>query len=279
MTDTGALHDNRFTITEGNTVPFTHIPPTTDTGRTFVCFNALTGDRGMWVQTIGDAVQAAGHGLLLWNFRGQPETQFTFSETSDRDIVDDAVALIRTEKPVRPIYVGLSIGGLFAIRAHETSHGAKADAIVLLNTLRRPGPRLDWINRAVVRAMLVGGPNLMKDLYSPLLMNEGWQGDNAEAFLKADTPYTPLAEGDGTLMLLRAGVGTNWDVAYEDIKIPVLSITGLQDRVFRDPNDIDALYARLPNAERIDMPNAGHMLPVEQPQALSKALLDFASKL
>jgi len=56
-----------------------------------------------------------------------------------------------------------------------------------------------------------------------------------------------------------------------------MNITGVQDRVFRDPLDIDSIYARLPNARRVDIQNAGHMIPVERPQALLDALLDMAN--
>jgi len=267
-----------FTVSPGNTFAYDHIAPTSATGRTFVCFNALSGDRAMWLQTIGDAVKAAGHGLLIWNFRGQGETTYDFTETSDKDIISDAIALMEEVKPVRPIHVGLSIGGLFAIRAHEAGGAARADAIVLINTLRRAGPRLDWINRAVLRTAEIGGLDLMRDLYMPLLMNEGWQADNKDNFLKAQT-YTPAPADDGAMLLLKAGVGTDWDVDYAAIDVPVLSLTGVQDRVFRDPADVDALSAQIKNLTRVDLDNAGHMIPLEQPDALSKAVVDFAAKL
>ncbi|MEO0729955.1 MAG: alpha/beta hydrolase, partial [Pseudomonadota bacterium] len=195
---------SQFQCNAKNSFPFEHIKPSAPDGRTFVCFNALTGDKGMWTATVGDALRKAGHGLLIWNFRGQPETEFDFAQTSESDIVSDAIALIRQEKPVRSIFVGLSIGGLFAIRAHEAGNGSEAEAIVLLNTLRRGGPRLDWINRAVLRAAEVGGPELIKDLYSPLLMNEEWQAENAKNFLQT-AAYRPMISSDGTLMLLKAG--------------------------------------------------------------------------
>jgi len=267
-----------FRLSDRDAFAFDHIAPTSDRGRTLVCFNALSGDRGMWLSTIGDALQANGHGFLAWNYRGQPETEFSFNATSDSMIVDDAMALLEQENPVRPIHVGLSIGGLFAIRAHERAGAGRADAIVLLNTLRRAGPRLDWISRAVVRMAETGGLDLMRDLYSPLLMNEGWQGDNAANFLAPKT-YEPLPANDGTLLLLKAGVGTGWNVNYEALDVPVLSITGLQDRVFRDPGDVDALSARIPNLTRVDLPGAGHMIPVEQPKELADALLAFVEKL
>jgi 3-oxoadipate enol-lactonase len=263
-------------VSPGNSFAYEHIEPTAPSGKTFLCFNALSGDRSMWTQTIGPALQDAGHGLLIWNFRGQADTQYSFTETNETLIVDDAMALFEAVKPVRPVHVGLSIGGLFAIRAHERGGAGRADAIVLLNTLRKSGPRLDWVNDAVARTAEVGGLDLMRDLFMPLLMNQEWQAQNRANFLKAPN-YSPADQTDGAMLLLKSGGSANWDVNYEAIDVPVLSVTGLQDRVFRDPDDIDDLSARIPKLTRVDLPNAGHMIPVERPKELSDAILNFAS--
>lgn len=264
------------TISEGNSFPFEYRPPRNG-GVTFTCFNALSGDRGMWLSSIGDAVVQAGHGLLVWNFRGQPETTWTITETDEATIVSDAISLFEAVNPAQPVHVGLSIGGLYAVRAHLGGGAGKAHGIVLLNTLRKAGPRLDWVNNAVVRMAETGGMAMMRDFYSPLLLNQDWQAANRDQFFK--TEYAPLPVSDGTVMLLRSGIKAGWDVPYERLDVPVLSITGNQDRVFRNPADIDELSARIPKLTRIDLDNAGHMIPVEQPKALSDALIQFAAKL
>ncbi|EDP64472.1 hypothetical protein BAL199_26981 [alpha proteobacterium BAL199] len=37
------------------------------------------------------------------------------------------------------------------------------------------------------------------------------------------------------------------------------------------------LAARIPNATRIDFADAGHLIPIERPQAFTKALFDFGA--
>ena len=54
----------------------------------------------------------------------------------------------------------------------------QAEGLVLINTLRKDSPRLNWVNDAVVRVFETGGGDLLKDLYSPLLMNEDWHLDH-----------------------------------------------------------------------------------------------------
>lgn len=266
-----------LTLRDGNTLAYDHLPPR-DGGVTFVCFNALSGDKGMWTSGLGDTLKGAGHGLLVHNLRGQEGSAFTSTGFTEASIVDDAVTLLEHVKPVRPVHVGLSIGGLFALRAHLKGGAARADAIVLINTLRKAGPRLDWVNDAVVRAAETGGLDLLRDLFSPLLMNEEWQAANRANFL-APTGYSPLPPDNGALLLMKSGSTADWNVPYEAIDVPTLVITGLQDRVFYNAPDVDALAGRLPHCQRIDMPNAGHMIPVERPGELAHALVSFAATL
>ena len=166
--------------------------------------------------------------------------------------------------------------GLSVVFVNSSAGGI---GIVLINTLRRIGPRLQWIGDALVRAAEVGGLDLFRDLYLPLLMNEDWQAGNRANFLKPE-PYEPLALDSGHYKLLaEAGRSGNWELPYESLNLPVLVITGLQDRVFLDLKDVDGLFARLPNARRVDMGDAGHLIPMERPEALAEALIDFAREL
>ncbi len=268
-----------FQTGPGNALYFEHTPPGAAGGCTFVFFNALTGDAGAWEAEIGPKIRANGHGTLVYNLRGQPESPFSPGITLDAYlIVDDAVRLLNHVSPARPILVGLSIGGLFAARAYLK--GVEAVGLVLINTLRKESPRLKWIGDALVRAVEVGGLELFRDLFVPLLLNEDWQADNRPNFLKPDVTYQPLDRESGAYKLLNeAGRSADWDLPYERLDPPTLVITGLQDHVFLERDVVDALFSRLPRARRLDMPDAGHLIPAERPEALADALLTFAKEL
>ncbi len=265
-----------FEIAEQDGLHYAHEAPTASTGRTFVFFNALTGDSGLWEAEIGPRLRAAGHGTLTFNYRGQEGSPFGDPDSLGPEaIVADAGRLIAATAPARPVLVGLSIGGLFAARAWLA--GAPAEGLVLVNTLRRDGPRLRWIGDALVRAAEVGGLELLRDLYVPLLFNEAWLAENRDAFL-GEAPYRPIDRDGGPYNLLRLGGTADWDLPYERLTLPVLIVTGLQDRMFLDPADVEALAARIPSARRVDMADAAHMLPAERPAALVEALLDFVGE-
>ncbi len=256
---------------------YEYIAPDSAVNCTYVFFNALTGDSNMWEAVIAPKLREFGHGTLVYNFRGQTDSPFAPGTKLDADlIVDDALRLLQEIKPVRPVLVGLSIGGLFAAKAWIG--GAEALGLVLINTLRRDGPRLQWFNEALVRCVEVGGLDLLRDLFSPLLFNEQWLAANRANFFKPHS-YTPIDRQSGHYNLLVQAKVTNWDLPYEQLTLPTMVITGWQDHIFFDAEDVKILFARLPRAQRFDMPDAGHLIPAERPEALSQALLSFARDL
>jgi pimeloyl-ACP methyl ester carboxylesterase len=60
----------------------------------------------------------------------------------------------------------------------------------------------------------------------------------------------------------------------ESITVPTLAINGQLD----DPDMLaiaDAVQHRIPGARRVLVPEAGHLVNLEQPAAVNEALLDF----
>ena len=257
---------------------YEHLQPP-DAVATFVFFNALTGDTTAWEGAICPILREAGYGTLTYNMRGQTDSPFSpDDELGEKQIVADAVKLLRTLSPARPIFVGLSIGGLFACRTLLS--GIEAIGLVLINTLRQEGPRLNWIGDALVRAVEIGGLPLFRDLFLPLLMSEDWLQKNRSNFLLADADYAALEAGSGHYKLLaEAGRNSDWNIPYEQLTSPTLVITGLQDHVFLEKDVVDSLYGRIPDGRRVDMPSAGHLIPSEQPEVLAATLIKFAKEI
>jgi pimeloyl-ACP methyl ester carboxylesterase len=258
-------------------IAYVHTPPTSPSGVTFVGFNALTGDMAGFENTLGEALRQAGHGTLWWDYRGQGQSPVgDATPVGAVQIAGDAKRLLEEVAPRRPVLLGLSVGGLYAARAWLA--GAEAAGLVFVNTLRRNGPRLQWINGALTRLAATGGLGLIKDAYLPLLTNESWQAENVANFLQPGG-YTPLDRSVGIFRLIESGEQVDWNLPYEDLNLPVLNVTGLQDRIFYDEADVNRLLARLPDVRPVALADAGHLIPIERPQALSAELLTFAEDL
>lgn len=263
-------------IDEANSLYHLHEPPTRSGAPTFVFVNALTGSTDHWEAVVAPALREAGFGTLSYNFRGQTDSAFAPDlELTNEVIVDDLATLMTALKPQRPVLVGLSIGGLFAAQAR--SKGVAADGLVLLNTLRRIGPRIAWVNDALPKIVAEGGVQLFMDVLFPMVVNPEFAAKARPNFLKGG--YAPLDAAHGHMNLMRNSPAADWDYDWSSLDLPVLSITGEHDRVFRDPEVIEELYATLPDARREDWSDCGHMIPVERPERLAESLKRFGAEL
>lgn len=250
-----------------------HTAPTRPGLPTFVFVNALTGSTAAWEGEVAPALRAAGFGTLAYDFRGQAGSTYGPQATlSPAEIVADLQRLMQQQAPTKPVLVGLSIGGLFAVRS--VLDGTEAAGLVLLNTLRRPGLRLDWINEAMLRVVRAGGFAMLLDAFLPMLVDPAKLADLRPNRLGADT-YEPAGEDDPGVRLMREGATADWDLPYEELALPTLVVTGRQDRVFLVPEDVAALAARLPDARTAEIADAGHLIPMERPQALIELLDGF----
>ncbi|MAU52088.1 MAG: hypothetical protein CMN17_06835 [Roseovarius sp.] len=189
LTET-AMH---LPLTETDALFYHHHAPARDGAPTFVFVNALTGSTDAWEAAVAPALRAHGFGTLSWNFRGQTDSPFDPAlALTDKVIVADLERLLAEVAPARPILVGLSIGGLHAARA--VLNGARAEGLVLLNTLREIGPRIDWVNRAMARIVEHGGVSLFLDALFPLLVNQDFAAqarpDSSRAVTRRFRPNT-----------------------------------------------------------------------------------------
>ncbi len=271
----GGMPMPEYKISETSHLFYLYSPPQTSGLSTFVFFNPLTGDTSSWEGVIAPRLREKGFGTLSFDYRGQTQSPFSPEDQLTTElIVEDSISLMAAVNPENPVFVGLSIGGLFAARAWLA--GAAAKGLILINMLRKDGPRLQWIGDALVRAVEIGGLELFRDLYLPLLMNEEWLKGNRENFIQTPASYAPLAADSGAYKLLsEGGPSADWDLPYEKLTLPTLVVTGLQDHVFLEPDVVDELFSRLPRAERINMEDAGHLIPGEQPDKLVNILAGF----
>lgn len=262
-------------ISDGNSLFYLHTAPTRAGAPTFVFVNALTGSTDAWEAVVAPSLREQGFGTLSYNFRGQTDSPFSADmELTNDVIVDDLVELMQSLTPTRPILTGLSVGGLYAAQA--IARGVEAEALVLLNTLRRIGPRIAWVNDALPTLVAEGGVQMFLDALFPLLVNPEFAAGARPNFLNGG--YAPLDAGHGHMNLMRNSPATNWDMDWSSLSLPVLSITGEHDRVFRDADVIDELFATLPNARREDWGDCGHLIPNERPEKLAASLIAFGAE-
>lgn len=85
------------------------------------------------------------------------------------------------------------------------------------------------------------------------------------------TPQQLLGPGDGDCLALKSGSTAERSLPLEEPRVAVLHVAGRQDRGFLDAGDVGTLLKGQADAERLDMPDAGHLIPAERPKTLAGA--------
>jgi len=265
-----------FKIDENNEIYYEYLPPKGN-GYTCVFVNALTWDTSASTGLSGENLKKDGNGYLSYNFRGQNKSKFDAKLNLDADlIVSDLVNLVKFVNPKNIILVGLSIGGLYAAMAIKK--GVNPKGLVLINTLRKPSERLDWINRAASHAAEFAGTPIIMDMLMPVIASPGFLSKVKGNALNPKN-YKSLESNDGVNKLMKGGFTANWDFPWGDLDVTTMVMTGHYDKVFRVPEDINELIGLMKKAIRIEIPECGHLIPLEQPEQFSYHLRGFIKNL
>lgn len=259
-----------------NAIHYIHHAPKGDL-QTFFFLNSMGGNTDAWEDRIAPLLRSRGYGTLSFDFRGQGKSRYGADALLEpSEIIADTCRVSKVVAPVRPIMVGQSIGGMFG--AHAWLKGAKADAIVFVNTLRKRNAQVEWINTLEARLIAMGGMPLVLDVLRPMLSGREELERLRPTHLSEDG-YTPWPEDHPRLRLARNVDKSDWDLPYEKLTAPALVVTGLHDRFFRIQEDVDELVARLPDATVITYADGGHSLPSEHPERFVDDIIGFVQKL
>lgn len=244
---------------------------------TFVFLNSMGASTAVWEDEIAPLLRARGFGTLSFDYRGQGASKYGPTATLDpAEIISDIGFTLAHENPKNPIFVGLSIGGLFAVRSWL--NGANANAMVLVNTLRKPNAQVEWINELEARLIAMGGMPLVLDVLRPVLSG----CDQLEVLRPSHLPqdgYTPWPPDHPRRRLAEGVHKADWGVPWSELRIPTLVFTGLHDRLFRIQSDVDNILAEIPDVQTIIYPDGGHSLHAEHPQRFVDDLVGFAENL
>lgn len=240
-------------------------------GPALIFLHGLFLDRSFWAQQIATlqgnyrciAFDMPGHGATGWR------------TGLDLDLIADDLALWLQEHGIKhATWIGHSQGGMIAMRL-AARHPALVERLVLVNTSAReeyPERIPAWHRRE--QALL--GSDAER-----LAMFKEIQGMKAAGAWLAAHPQAAQQElanmmaqdPEGLAAALRAAVIQRRDIRplIGAICAPTVVLSGGQDRA--TPAELGLEIASLiPAAEHLLVPDAGHSIPVEQPQALLAAI-------
>lgn len=240
-------------------------------GQPLVLIHGFPFDHRMWVGQLTGL--ADGLRLIALDLPGRGRSIDIAPDGATIDSYADAVAGLIEELGIAPAAVcGLSMGGYVAFalwRRHPAAVGALVLAATRAGEDSEEGKAARNTNADLVWAESTIG--LAEDMV-PKLLSPASDGsvhrDVLEMFL--DTPaMTAIAD----LAAMRDRPDSF--PTLPTITVPVLIVRGADDQIATG-DEATAMAAALPSAgEPVTIPDAGHLVPMEQPEAFNAAVRDF----
>ena len=204
--------------------------------------------------------------LILWDMlghgqSGDPHDPAAYSQALS---VADMAAVLDACGVERAIIGGLSLGGVMSL-AFQLAHPERVRALMLFDTgpgFRNPEARRQWNQRAEARARQLEKQGL------------------AEAGGGAETRLGRHRSAEGLAGAAR-GMLAQYDSSLIDslatIRVPSLVLVGAEDRHFLVAADYMA--GKIPGAQKVVIPGAGHAANLDQPDLFNRAVAHFLTGL
>jgi pimeloyl-ACP methyl ester carboxylesterase len=217
----------------------------------------------MWRGQI--AALSAKNKLVTWDMRGHGQSDYpeALSEYSEEATVADMAALLDHVGARKAIIGGLSLGGYMSLAFH-LKHPERVRALLIIDT--GPGYRKDEARDGWNRNSLRTAERFEKEGLGSLMSG------SAERATATHRDASGLAKAARGMLTQRDARVIN---SLPEIKVPSLVLVGDKDTPFLAAADY--MSAKIPNATKAVVANAGHASNIDQPEAFNQALTKFVA--
>lgn len=236
-------------------------------GPVVVLSNSLGSTHRMWDAQLPSLQERFQ--VVRYDTRGHGQSPVPTGPYSIDDLADDVIALLDTLRVPRAHLVGLSLGGMTAMRL-AARNPDRIDRMVLLCTGARLPPASAWTDRAAtVRADGTGAvaEAVVARWFTAQFLAEH---PDIKATSQAMVAATP-AEGYAGCCEAIAGMDLSADLPT--IIAPTLAIAGADD-VATPPAMLGEIASAVHDGRLLEVSHAGHLASAEQPGIITPAIIE-----
>ena len=234
---------------------------------TVVLSNSLGSTHRMWDPQLTELERRFR--VVRYDTRGHGRSPVPAGPYSIDDLADDLVALLDQLDVPRAHLVGLSLGGMTAMRV-AGRHPDRVARLALLCTGAQLPPAQAWVERAaLVRTQgsaAVADP-VVQRWFTPAFLDAHPEQRDTYRQMVAATP----AEGYAACCEAIAAMDLHDELPR--ITAPTLAIAGTDDPA-TPPATLEAITARIPGAQLLTVDHAAHLANAEQPDLITPALIN-----
>lgn len=235
-------------------------------GHSFFC----SGE--MWRYQV--PVLSESHRVINPDYRGHGQSSPLREDLEVYDLVEDSVALLDHLEIEQAVWAGLSVGGMTAMRA-ALRYPERVRGLILIDTdadaeriwvRLKSGPMGAGVRIVGLRPFL---PAVVKGMFGPTTCreNRGLVEEWKARFTSAD----PESMRRFLAMLMRRDSVAS---SLSEIAVPSLVVVGSEDRSL--PRALsERIDNELADSTLVVIPQAGHLSTLEQPEAVTEAMVEF----
>lgn len=214
--------------------------------------------------------------VIVYDLRGHGQSEVTPGGYGIYEQVEDVAKLIQ-QLELAPCHVGgMSMGGYIAMRL-AMKYPQLVRSLILISTSAAAEAKADarqfkllgFIHNRISQSLAV-------KQVEPILFGENYLNDPAFEEVRAYWHHQFLNNDKHGFAKTLDGILTRDDLVkrFAAIDIPTLIICGEADAAC-DPVQAERMHAELPHSQLVKIPDVGHTPPVEAPEVVNSAVLDF----
>lgn len=217
--------------------------------------------------------------LIAPDLRGFGGSTVTGGATSMEQYADDLSGLLDAlEVSEKVVFCGLSMGGYIAWQ-FALKYPQKLKALILCDT-RAAADSAEAAagRRTSAERVLAEGTKFLADTMAKKLFSEKSQQEQPDIVAGQHRAMEAAPRGGTAAALL--GMAERPDVTSRlgEIKVPCLLICGSED-VITPAKEMRTVAEKLPHAKYVEVPDVGHMSPLEAPAKVNSAIREFLAGL
>lgn len=241
-------------------------------GHPLVLIHGFPFDSSMWDEVT--PALAANARCIAPDIRGLGASPSLAGPATIDDYADDLFSLMDRLKLEKPVLAGLSMGGYIALRALERDQDRFAGAI-LMDTRSSPDTDTARINRfRGIKTIRSGGiADFVEGFIPPTLHRENrrTRPELIQSLIRKAEGFSPVGLMNA---LLAMAARTDTTPFLPSLRIPTLLIVGEGDEL-TTPAIMEGMRNEIPGASLHIIPGAGHLPPLENPNATADIILGF----
>ena len=233
-----------------------------------VFINGLGTDHRIWERVL-EALPAQ-LSTLVYDLRGQGLSELGADRYDVAALSDDLELLLQRLGARSVVPIGFSMGGLIA-QQFALAHPARVRGLVLCATAARIGNAESWSQRA--ESVRRGGLGAVADAVLERWFSQSFRALHPQ-LVRGYRTLLERVDPAGYLAALRLLCDADLGALLPQLSLPALVVAGGAD-LATPPELVRALSERIAGAEFRLLAGAGHLLSVEQPEALARCISEF----